>query len=327
MSMANPVFSILIPVYNSADYLTACLESIRNQHFTDFEVILIDDGSRDESGRICDDFAHSDSRFIVHHVQNGGVSKARNLGISQSRGRYITFVDSDDIIEPDTLGAYMAAFSEDDCIDAVKCGYYREKPGVSCELVSSKEDYLFRDKSDLFKLLEGSRYYSFIWNVCIKRDKIGPVRFNEKINWLEDHIFCYQCYFNCDKVKVLSKPLYHYMIREGQTNLSNVKNPMVVLDAMNLEYDWKQRLNNGKYPDIERKSITDNYLYNLHLLVNLLYTTGRNMDTRKVFSETILKNKDFIYREERMFFNKSIPFVIRDIALRILFLCRKFKHK
>ena len=98
MEMTTPVLSIIVPVYNVEKYLARCIDSILAQTFTDFELILVDDGSTDNSGEICDEYAGKDPRIIVIHKENGGVSSARNHGLDIARGEYITFVDSDDQI-------------------------------------------------------------------------------------------------------------------------------------------------------------------------------------------------------------------------------------
>ena len=92
--------SVIVPVYNTAQFLPRCIESILSQSFTDFELLLIDDGSTDGSGKICDAYAEKDNRIRVFHKENGGVSSARNLGLDNARGEWVTFVDSDDYVSP-----------------------------------------------------------------------------------------------------------------------------------------------------------------------------------------------------------------------------------
>lgn len=321
--MYTPVFSIIIPVYNAEKYLRDCLNSILNQTFDDFEVILINDGSQDSSAMICESYSRQDSRVRTITISNNGVSHARNVGLAEAKGRYITFIDSDDWIEPDTLRAYFQAFSEDDSIDAVKSGYFHEVHGSGCEVISSGRDHIFSDQSDLFKCLEETRYYSFVWNLCIKRAKIGEIRFNEDINWLEDHIFSYECYFNCRKVKVLSRAFYHYIIRgAASTSLSHIRNPWVIAKSMDLEYKWKSRLNNSKYPDVDAM-ISNNYKHNVHRLVDVLYTAGFNSSQRREFRRLPLKTSDLKYREERIFYNRYIPFPVSDMLIRLLYYIHK----
>lgn len=325
--MSTPIFSIIIPVYNAEEGLKVCLDSIKSQTFSDFEVILVNDGSTDKSPLICDEYSIDDSRFRTIHISNSGVSHARNLGIENARGQYITFVDSDDYIEPNTLSNYLEAFKENDKIDAVKCGYYREITEKETQIVSIPNNISISDKSDLFKLLEQSSYYSFVWNLCIKRSAIGDVRFYEDINWLEDHIFGYQCYFNCRKILILSAPLYHYMIHDvNKASLSYIKNPWVINKAMDREYYLKMKLNNNKYQDVNA-DIKTNYLHNIHRLINILYTTHMPYTSRKKFLNITLRSNAFIYKEETIYYNNKIPFIIRDFSIKIIYYLRKIIKK
>ena len=98
-----PQISVIVPVYNAEKYLHRCIDSILAQTFSDFELLLIDDGSKDNSGRICDEYAAKDSRIRVFHKKNGGVSSARNMGLDNAKGDWITFVDSDDWVKQDYL--------------------------------------------------------------------------------------------------------------------------------------------------------------------------------------------------------------------------------
>ena len=104
----NPKISVIVPVYNVEKYLCRCIDSILAQTFTDFELLLIDDGSKDSSGEICEEYAGKDARIRVFHRQNGGVSTARNLGIDKAKGEWIYFVDSDDVVLPSALGTFCS---------------------------------------------------------------------------------------------------------------------------------------------------------------------------------------------------------------------------
>lgn len=325
MNASEPLFSFVVPVYNACQHVDRCINSIINQTVADFEVLLIDDGSTDGSDRICDRYSDIDKRIKTFHLQNGGVSRARNYGINIAKGKYVTFADSDDYLEPDALESYLRAFQSDESIDAVKVGYFDETEGKTCDRISSDKDYLMSDKSELFNLLESSRYYSFVWNLCIRRSSIGSVKFNESINWLEDHIFSYECYFNCRKVKVLAQPLYHYVTYSGYTNLSIVKNPEVVFAAMNLELEWKLKLNGNKNRSMT-EMIERNYLFNLHLFVNLLYSGNFNYKYVKGYSRIRPCYNDYLYRNERIFFNRSLPFLLRHTLLRLIYWVREIKN-
>ena len=120
--MNNPKVSVIVPVYNVEKLLQRCIDSILAQTFTDFELLLIDDGSKDKSGEICDEYAAKDSRIRVFHKQNGGVSTARNIGIDKAQGEWIYFVDSDDIVLPSALGTFCSLIYSDS--ELVMAGFY-----------------------------------------------------------------------------------------------------------------------------------------------------------------------------------------------------------
>ena len=131
----NPTVSIIVPVYNAKNYLQRCIDSILHQEYTDYELFLVDDGSTDGSGDICDAYAAADARITVIHKENTGVSDSRNLAISQARGTYLQFLDSDDWITPDATKLFVRAATEHDC-DLVIADFYR----VVGERVSHKGD-------------------------------------------------------------------------------------------------------------------------------------------------------------------------------------------
>ena len=120
--MSTPAISVIIPVYNAEQYLRRCVDSVLTQSYTDFELLLIDDGSRDQSPAICDEYAAADHRVQVFHKPNGGVSSARNLGLDHARGQWITFIDSDDFISPNYLSAVNR--SDADMLILNKCVYH-----------------------------------------------------------------------------------------------------------------------------------------------------------------------------------------------------------
>ena len=120
----TPAVSIIIPVYNAENFLARCVDSVLGQEYTDFELLLIDDGSKDKSGAMCDAYAASDSRVRVFHKENAGVSAARNQALSEARGTYIQFLDSDDWMTPDSTKLLVRAAEENDC-DLVIADFYR----------------------------------------------------------------------------------------------------------------------------------------------------------------------------------------------------------
>lgn len=165
------------------------------------------------------------------------------------------------------------------------------------------------------------------FGTCASGGSNKKIRFNETINWLEDHIFSYECYSNCRKVSVIKKPLYHYFTRENEAkSLSYVKDPWVIKTAMDLEYDWKTKLNNGKYEDINSE-IETNYLHNIHRLLTVLYTVIPESHQREKFSTMVLRSNRFLYKEEKIFFLSMAPFMSKIYWSDLFLNCARLSIK
>ncbi|WP_455640372.1 glycosyltransferase family 2 protein [Parabacteroides sp.] len=212
--MTTPAFSIIIPVYNSELYLEKCLDSIWNQNYQDFEVILINDGSTDKSGAICDEYAKKDARFHVFHQKNEGVSSARNKGLSVARGKYISFVDSDDWVTADYLKAYIDARVPFDYdlvyVDMVLV----EKSGESVPFCLKKAAAEIKNElTDILKfLLLDYEGFGYACNKSFKRELINRynLRFDRNYSLTEDYLFTldYCCY--TQSVKLFPRQIYYY---------------------------------------------------------------------------------------------------------------------
>ena len=162
------LLSIVVPVFNTEKFLPNCLDSIRNQQFRDFEVILVDDGSTDESSAICDKYAEIDGRFTVHHRKNSGVSAARNYGILCAKGDYITFVDSDDYIFPFYFKEIIKIIDESSPDVVVTSGYYwgNEKKSNVVEL--NIPHNISTDDNSFYRLLADRVYPSGLVFFCFQ---------------------------------------------------------------------------------------------------------------------------------------------------------------
>ena len=160
-----PLVSIIVPVYKAEQWLHRCVDSILAQTMTDFELLLIDDGSPDKSGEICDEYASKDSRIKVIHQENKGSVGARNAGLAIAQGKYLAFVDSDDYVRENMLSA-MVAVAERDNLDIVWCG-------VECELKDQSVFSLFEVKDDvdyMIKQLFNGKIQGWLCNKLIKRE-------------------------------------------------------------------------------------------------------------------------------------------------------------
>ena len=204
----DPKISVIVPVYKTEKYLHRCVDSILAQTYTDFELLLIDDGSPDNSGAICDEYAAKDNRIRVFHKDNGGVSSARNIGIQQSKGEYTIHVDSDDWVEPHMLEElYRKAKSED--ADMVICDCFVGDTYQET-LMKQEPSSLNHEKvlEELFQHLEGYCVNKFVRRSCYIKYNIV---FLEDLSWMEDLHFNASLLKNPIKVSYLPMAFYHYI--------------------------------------------------------------------------------------------------------------------
>ena len=184
------MISIILPIYNAESYLRRCIDSILAQAYTNFELLLIDDGSKDASGAICDEYAVTDSRVRVFHKENGGVSSARNLGLDNVQGEYITFCDADDYVAPDWLAAYGKAMAEN--IDLAIQGYYTiEGEDVKVKSLQSFTGSTIDAKRQLIVSLMYQGVYGYLWVKLFRKALIDTnnLRFDMQSAFREDEQF------------------------------------------------------------------------------------------------------------------------------------------
>ena len=203
--MNSPKISIIVPVYKVEKYLRRCLDSIVAQTFTDWECILIDDGSPDNSGRICDEYAEKDKRFRVFHQENVGVSAARNKGLDEARGEWIGFVDSDDWIEKN-MYEYLYNDAIETKADVVVCGFRGQHKKRIKRMCGTEEAQIL-----LFST-KGFGGFSFLRLVAA--EMIGNVRYDTSVKYLEDVKFFYELFKKCKATYWDNEPLYNYFQRE-----------------------------------------------------------------------------------------------------------------
>lgn len=207
MSCIDNLISIIIPVYNAGGALENCLKSVISQSFTNWELHLIDDGSTDSSRSICDSYSSVDPRIKVTHLENGGVSRARNVGLEKVNGSWVLFLDSDDELLPEALENYSKYFNYD--IDVIRAGFERVKPG-DIQIISTNSLLETADKELVLKTCATSRYEAYIWNSCFRKSAIGSIRFDEEISWCEDHLFTFSVIGRARKVLFIPEAVYRY---------------------------------------------------------------------------------------------------------------------
>ena len=214
----NPSVSIIVPVYNAEACLRRCVESVLNQEYADFELLLADDGSRDSSGRICDEYAVADSRVRVFHKENSGVSDSRNLCLDQARGRYLQFLDADDWITANATKLLVQAMEEHLC-DLVISDFYRvvgervsPKGDIDEAQVLSREEYASHMMEN-----PANYYYGVLWNKLYRREIVERhhLRMDPAISWCEDFMFNLEYIRRAETFFALQVPVYYYVKTKG----------------------------------------------------------------------------------------------------------------
>lgn len=190
-----------------------------------------------------------------------------------------------------------------------------DEQGVK-KLYTLNSDIVFDDVSDCFDCLEESKYYGFLWNKCFKRELTTGVRFDERLNFLEDHLWTYEVLHKARRIQLLATSVYNHFVRNNGS-LSCIQNPKVVAIAMNLEYDWKHMLNAGKHLR-QTTNLIKNYRRNIHRIVCNTYYGRYTYVQRKEYSCVDLRISEGLFREDNLFLNSRLPFFLRDLIIRLL---------
>ena len=247
--------SIVIPVYNVEKYLEECLESIKNQTYKNFEALLVDDGSTDSSGTICDRYAIIDERFKVIHKENGGAASARNMALKIAKGEYITFVDSDDYVELNFLHELVT--NVDDC-DIVQCNekvVYKNKK-INMDTIKS-ETY---NKVEFLEVYLNNWMCSLLHNKLFKRNVINNISFEEG-HIVDDEYFTYLCVLQSKKIKQIDNVLYNYRMRKTGVMRNEMTVHRINVDRVDFLYKrYKNIKNINEIKDIYIHDLIDQYL-------------------------------------------------------------------
>ena len=305
------VVSIIVTIYNLETYMAECIESLQNQTMHDIEIILVNDGSKDGSGAICDRYAEKDSRIKVIHKENGGVSAARNLGMRVASGEYLAFVDGDDYVAPDMYEKMLKALQKENADVAIcSCSRIDEQGNLRPDeeywcllpnmIVSGKEiintvkipeDQQWLTVIACNRLCKRKVYDNLVW-------KEGKVR--------EDEFFFMDFYERIGKAVCLSEPLYLYRVRnESITSEKNLLFYLGMAEALNL------RINS---------CMDKGYLEGIPVYERKMYTSLKQIIFLKKQKKTKVKLKDYIETERRIYKAGRMSRLIY-LKRRIFFIC------
>ncbi len=313
----SPKISIIVPVYKVEQYLHRCLDSIVAQTFTDWECILVDDGSPDNSGTICDEYAAKDTRFRAIHQKNAGVAAARNAGLDVANGELIGFVDSDDWVSYTMLQDLFEKVSENDA-DVVLGGYYLTDGNKEYDTILPQEGLLSMPK-DFATKWQGPCAKLIKKSVLHKNN----IRFPEGITLAEDLFFTFRVYYSSGKILGLAKPCYYYY--QNENSVCHAITEKNVLDEISIVGKIEQILKEGN----TAKEWSDFLIDRKVSAKNKLILTIKNPDFKnwcncfpELSNKTVLKQTSFAYRPIVFFASLKLFFVSKTI----LFICRYLKR-
>ena len=307
----DPLISIIIPCFNAEKTLEKCLESVVQQSYANLEIIIIDDGSTDETSLIYNKFQSNDERILVLKQQNSGVSKARNTGLKAATGDYICFVDSDDWAELNYCSElYSLLVGENADISIVEASYEDENGNVLCSKPISDEK-IFDGNRALVLLLEDQEIQSHPWGKLFKADLLKNVHFPENLKCFEDYSTLFKIFNKAVKVVKSNEKLYHYIQREDSLshNLSPATAYQFFLAIMEVFEFWR---NSAKVGD--RNKIVKNIVRKLLMVLKRI--------TRNTKEDEMKSEKDEIRRA----FNSFLKYSATDIGLEYYFYLRLYYY-
>ena len=241
----TPLISVIVPIYNVEPYLSKCIDSIRNSTLQDMEIILVDDGSPDRCGQICDEYAAIDSRIRVIHKENGGISSARNVGLDIARGELIGFVDSDDWIEPDMYEFQYKNLMKEDA-DISVCGVYEQRGNTESALGDTSLYAVVSGHDAIQIYLKDIVLGNATWNKLYRRKMFSQVRFPVG-RIFEDSFIMPGLIDSASRVVYDLTPKYHYLRRAGSLSAQHYRPELRdYVDAFKTIYSYVGQ----RYPDL-----------------------------------------------------------------------------
>ncbi len=279
--------SIIVPIYNVEKYIKRCVDSILKQTYKKLEILLVDDGSPDNCGKICDEYKKIDKRVKVIHKKNGGLSDARNKGIENATGKYIMFVDSDDYIEIDMVEYLYRLLKKNKCEIAI-CNYIYDYSNKDKNYIAIDGTFekIYNSHEAIKELLKDETIKSFAWNKLYRTELFQNIKFPVK-RLMEDVATTYKLFMNANKIVFGSEPKYHYVQREG--SILHNKKANFYIDFYEMAYERYKNIMQSKYKNIPENKIS-------MLYVSFNFTLVQNKEVKQYIKENnvVKRTKELI---------------------------------
>ena len=317
--MENKLISIIVPVYNVEKYLVKCIESIIGQTYHNIEIILVDDGSTDKSGELCEDYAKKDSRIHVIHKENGGLSDARNAGMAVAAGEYIGFVDSDDWIEED-MYEELYRLCETYRLDLITARFCLNVGGID-ERKNTTGNFTEMSGIELLKnnIFDSDKHQvtNSVWDRLYRREILQGIEFPKGRKY-EDICFTTKVFLKAERCGYLDREVYHYMIRDdsimGKSKLTDSGLPEEIFADLlpQLKEKYELLYNMGQY-DLAEGALY-NYVYRCQEYCAELVGKGRYREQRQILKKEINQQRKHVKK-----FCKKMYSPMKELSLYMVF--------
>lgn len=318
----NELVTLIVPVYNTEIYIDKCVESLINQTYKNLEIILVDDGSSDNCPQLCDNWAADDSRIKVIHKANGGVSTARNAALNIANGDYITFVDSDDFLEPDSVGTLLDLLIQNDADISVGNFFFDYIDGR--ETVKLKSKSMVIDKKNILKdYLLDLNIRTEVCNKLYKASLFNNTRFSEGVSYAEDFEINYKLLKQADRVAMTDKCLYHYVQESGNSSTTEY-----ITVSRAESYKIAQKIVEDQELDRELyECALWRYIVRLYALMTRICKYNDKSFSDKyfdVYRQEIVKYKKYIYKGNYTQKQKAATFLLDKFPSIFVFINKTF---
>lgn len=288
--MMKKKYSIIVPIYNAEKYIVRCIDSITSQSYSNIEIILVNDGSTDNTKKILNSYKKKDKRIVAIHLKNGGVSNARNVGVQAATGDYITFIDADDYIEPNAIQEIDSIIERED-IDIIKYNYITEIGFVKRKYHFSIKKSQIINKKDFDKFVYPYIFttndLSNVWNTVIKASIVKNVLFDVKLKYAEDSKFMFECLNLADNLFILDKYMYHYVQNSSSAiNTRNYYKRVIQLaNVLKANLFIYKEINNIEFSSSMQKKLNDAFFDYLAYDHNIHNYKSYEIEINKIFND------------------------------------------
>lgn len=310
------MISVIVPAYNIAPYVERCVNSILSQTYSNLEVLLIDDGSTDDTPVIADKLAKKDSRVKVFHIENGGVSNARNLALKNAKGDYISIIDGDDWVEPTLFADAMSEIEKYDA-DAFMFEYFVDYDDhtVTHSVDNSLYGVINAEKAIEYSIDVQNR---FAWSKIYKKELSRDIWFDTDIILGEDSLYICSVLANAKKIVYSGNNYYHYIIREGSAvNSKFNRKKLSGITAYQGVVDLCEKLGYNEVAMISRKSLVDLSVVISKSILNTANYSEKKADL-KFIRNVILECKKKLRKNQCVDFKTKIKFILVSINISLL---------